>query len=193
MMDMQTLIEEAANGSEAACEALYRRFVKRAYRLAYGVLLNHEDAEEVVQDSFAYAFRTLYRFNSEKSSFKTWLYTITMSRCRNKRRRKLLPTVALADVADWLAGGGPSPEREVAAAGVRETVFAALRQLSPKLREAVILRYFDEMTYREMGAVLGCSPKTAESRVRLAHNALYEILAAQPDALPDGVFGHAPD
>jgi RNA polymerase sigma-70 factor (ECF subfamily) len=149
------------------------------YRLAYGVLLNQQDAEEVVQDSFGYAFQSLRRYDSARSSFRTWLYTITLSRCRNKRRRKWLPTLPLADMVEWLPGREPNPEAAVEQLSIREMVWNALGELSPKQREAIVLRYFDGLTYREMAMVLGCPLKTAESRVRLAHETLYQTLIQQ--------------
>ncbi len=188
--DLPDLIAAARAGDQAACAAIYRRFVRPVFRLAYGVLLDRQDAEEVVQDSFAYAFRALDRYDPDRSAFRTWLYTITMSRCRNKRRRKWLPTVSLAEMAEWLPGREPAPEAAAEQQGVREMIWEALGELSPKLREAVVLRYFDGLTYREMAEVLECPEKTAESRVRLAHEALYRILAEHREALFEGAFGH---
>ncbi len=187
-VELKQLIAAAQAGDQAACAAIYERFVRATYRMAYGVLLNEQDAEEVVQDSFAYMLRNLHRYDSTKSALRTWLYTITLSRCRNKRRRKWLPTVWLGHFAEWLPGGDPHPEAVIEQQSVREAVWSALRTLSPKLREAVVLRYFDGLTYHEMAEVLGCPQKTAESRVRLAHEALYRILAEQPEALPEGVL-----
>lgn len=180
-------ITAACEGNQQACAAIYHHYVRAAYRLAYGVLLNEQDAEEVVQDSFAYAFANLHRYDPARSAFRTWLYTITMSRCHNKRRRKWLPTVNLADMIEWLPGLDPQPETVAEQQSIREIVWDALHELSPKLREAVVLRYFDGLTYREMAEVLNCPQKTAESRVRLAHEALHHILAEQSDALPKGV------
>jgi RNA polymerase sigma-70 factor, ECF subfamily len=177
--DLDELIDAAAGGNQRACTALYNRFVQAVYRLAYGVLLNQQDAEEVVQDSFGYAFQSLRRYDSARSSFRTWLYTITLSRCRNKRRRKWLPTLPLADMVEWLPGREPNPEAAVEQLSIREMVWNALGELSPKQREAIVLRYFDGLTYREMAMVLGCPLKTAESRVRLAHETLYQTLIQQ--------------
>ncbi|MBN1311264.1 MAG: sigma-70 family RNA polymerase sigma factor [Anaerolineae bacterium] len=184
------LLSQAKSGDQPSCEAIYHRFVQPIYRLAYGVLLDIQDAEEVVQDTFAYALRNLNRFDPEKSAFRTWLYTIAMCRCRNKRRRKWLPTITLADIAELPASPEPLPEAIVEAHNTREVIWTALRKLSPKLREAIVLRYFDGLSYREMAEVLNCPHKTAESRVRLAHEALYSILASQHDILPEGVLGH---
>lgn len=182
------LIAAAQEGDQAACAALYRLFVHPVFRLACGVLLDELDAEEVVQDTFAYALRSLARYDPTRSAFRTWLYTIAISRCRNKRRRKWLLTVGLGDLAERLPGADPTPETVVEQRGVRDEVLAALRRLSPKLREAITLRYFEGLTYREMAEVLDCPLKTAESRVRLAHDALYRLLADRRNVLTEGVF-----
>jgi len=91
----QTLIERCLKGEERAFQALYNQNSGMVYRLAFGLLQNKEDAEEVLQDSFDYAFRKIANYDPNKSAFKTWLYRITVSRCRNKRRRKWLPTFTL--------------------------------------------------------------------------------------------------
>jgi RNA polymerase sigma-70 factor, ECF subfamily len=187
---LEDLITCARTGDQAACAAIYQQFVRPVFRLAYGILLDQEDAEEVVQDSFAYALGSLNRFDPARSAFRTWLYTITMSRCRNKRRRKWLPTINLAEIADWLPGTEPHPERLIEEHGVRSTVLEALRSLSPKLREAVVLRYFDGLSFKEMSEVLDCPQKTAESRVRLAHDALFTVLADQREVLLSGVLNN---
>jgi len=183
-------IKAACGGDDAACHEIYEHFVQPVFRLAYGVLLDHEDAEEVVQDSFAYAFRNLSHFDPALSAFKTWLFTITMSRCRNKRRRKWLPVINLPDVTEWLHASDDYTETIVERHHAQETVINALKQISPKLREAVVLRYFDGLSYKEMAQVIGCPQKTAESRVRLAHNALYRLLADHYESLLEGVFGY---
>lgn len=184
------LIAQASEGNQAACAAIYHRFVQPIYRLAYGVLLDEQDAEEVAQDTFVYALRNLNRFEPDRSAFRTWLYTIAICRCRNKRRRKWLPTINLADFGERQASTEPPLEAIAEAQSTREAVLDALHQLSPKLREAVVLRYFDGLSYREMADVLNCPQKTAESRVRLAHNALYNILTSQYSVLAEGALGH---
>ncbi len=156
-VELATLIVRAQRNDQVACAALYEQFVQPVFRLAFGVLLDAKDAEEVVQDSFVYAFRTLATFDPRRSAFRTWLYTIAMSRCRNKRRRKWLPTIHLAEIIEMLPGTDPHPEHLLERQGIREAVLDAMKQLSPKLREAVVLRYFDGLTYREMAEVLSCA------------------------------------
>jgi RNA polymerase sigma-70 factor (ECF subfamily) len=180
--DAQDLISRCLAGDQAAYAALYRVYAGDVYRLVYGLLAHREDAEEVVQDTFIYAMKNLGRYDRERASFRTWLFVIATSRARNKRRRRWLPTISLRRLLQFdLEPAAPDsserpPEGRVEDANRERTLHQALAQLSPKLREAAVLRYFDGLTYREMGEILGISHKTAESRVRLAHEALRDIL-----------------
>mgnify|MGYP001812317871 CR=1 FL=1 len=94
--ELSFLLQRCLSGDEAAYVILYERHASLLYRLAYGLLQNREDAEEVLQDSFEYAFRKLANYDDRKSAFSSWLYRITVSRCRDKRRRKWLPTSPLS-------------------------------------------------------------------------------------------------
>lgn len=175
----QSLIDRCLAGEESAYVALYNMYAGMIYRLTYGLLQNREDAEEVLQDSFEYAFRRLDRYDANKSAFKTWLYQIAVSRCRNKRRRKWLPTFSI----NQLTGGEltdretPTPDELSRLTEKQQMVWQALQKLSSKLRETAVLRYYDGLTYAEIGEIVGIPTKTAESRMRLAHKALRKLLA----------------
>lgn len=177
---LQALIARCLAGEELAYVALYNEYAEMIYRLNFSLLQHKEDAEEVLQDSFEYAFRKLADYDPRKASFKTWLYRIAISRCRNKRRRKWLPTFSLSqllpqdDVTDEQT---PTPPEAAMRHAQQEAVMAALARLSPKLRETAVLRYYENLTYPEIGAILDIPTKTAESRMRLAHAALRELLA----------------
>lgn len=179
----QTVIERCLAGEEGAYLLLYKQYAAMLYRLVYSMLQHREDAEEVVQDSFEYAFRTLHRYDPNKSAFKTWLYTIAVSRCRNKRRRKWLPTFGLELAANKADHSQPAPDELVALTEKQQQVWQALQTLSPKLRETAVLRYYENLTYAEIGEILDIPTKTAESRMRLAHNALREQLS-NDESLP---------
>jgi RNA polymerase sigma-70 factor (ECF subfamily) len=181
--DSQTLIARCLAGDETAYADLYGVYAGDAYRLVYGLLGHREDAEEVVQDTFVYAMRNLRRYDPKKASFRTWLFIIATSRARNKRRRRWLPTVSLRQLLQ-IGVELPAPDKsDRPPEGLLEdssrnaAIRAALGQLSPKLREAAVLRHFEGLTYQEIGQILGIPKKTAESRVRLAHKALRELLA----------------
>ena len=175
---IQALIECCLVGDESAYAALYDQFAGTIYRLTYSMLQHREDAEEVLQDSFEYAFRKLDRYDANKSAFKTWLYRIAISRCHNKRRRKWLPVISLSQMTHLEIGDDDTPTPDEAAMLNEEQrrVWEALGQLSTKLRETAVLRYYEGLTYNEIGAILNIPAKTAESRMRLAHKALGQLL-----------------
>ena len=181
------LIGRCLSGEQGAYGELYDLYGGLIYRLAWSLLGDREDAEEVLQDSFEYAFRRLDRFDARKSAFKTWLYRIAVSRCRNKRRRKWLPSFSLDAFTDAYDGrepkdpAAPQPDERAVLNERQRAVWAAVNGLSPKLREVAILRYYAGLPYAEIGEVLDIPAKTAESRMRLAHKALREGLSGLAD------------
>ncbi len=177
-IEIDAIIARALAGDQPAYAELYDRFAASLYRLCYSLLMNEQDAEDILQESFLYAFKNLHRFDSNKASLKTWLYTISVSRCRNTYRRKRFLTV---DISQWLgfelkAPPSEAPEAAVIRRDANESISNALLDLSPRLREAIVLRYGQGMTYREISEVMGCPQKTAESRVRLGHQRLRKSL-----------------
>jgi RNA polymerase sigma-70 factor (ECF subfamily) len=186
MIAHSALIERWRAGDERAAQALYDHFWDRTFWLAYGLLGDADDAEEVAQDTLYYALANIARFDPDRGSFNTWLHTIAVSRCRNKRRG-LRPR--LISLRDWLGWGGdvpdstPDQEKTVIQAETQGEVWEAVQGLSPRLREAVLLRYWAGHTYREMADIMGCPVPTAQSRVRLAYQSLRAALA--PESLTD--------
>jgi RNA polymerase sigma-70 factor, ECF subfamily len=183
--EVESLIARCLRGEQVAYTQLYERFAAGTYRLCYSLVLNRQDAEDVVQEVFVYAFKSLHRFDANRASFKTWLYTITVSRCRNTYRRKRLPQVDITQVfrLDMVVPRSELPEVTMVQKDVQDELLAALAQLSPQLREAIVLRYGHGLIYREIAEVMDCPAKTAESRVRLAHNRLRSLLQPRGRAL----------
>jgi RNA polymerase sigma-70 factor (ECF subfamily) len=179
--ELDAVVARCLRGEQAGFDALYDEFAAGVYRLCYGLLLNREDAEDVTQEAFVYAFKNLHRYDAQRSALKTWLYTIAISRCRNVYRRARPP---LIDIGQLLNIGLPAPNDDTPEAmfahqTAQEAVERALHLLTPRLREAVVLRYGHGLTYREIAEVMGCPQKTAESRVRLAHDVLRGALQGQ--------------
>lgn len=185
--NIQALIDRCLTGDQSGYRALYDHFAAGTYRLCYSLLMNQQDAEDITQDAFIYAFKNLNRFDANKAAFKTWLYTIAVSRCRNVYRRKRLPTVDLSQILQLQipAPNSETPEASLARRNAEDAIQRALIDLSPRLREAIVLRYGHGLTYREMAEVMGCPQKTAESRVRLAHDKLHTILQPTGRAILD--------
>ena len=175
------LITRCLAGEEASYVTLYNTYSSMIYRLVYSMLQHKEDTEEVLQDSFEYAFRKLAHYDPNKSSFKTWLYRIAISRCRNKRRRKWLPTFSLSQLMsnEVTDKDAPTPDEVMVLTEKQQQVWLALHELSPRLRETAVLRYYESLTYVEIGDILDIPAKTVESRMRLAHKALRELLVKE--------------
>lgn len=170
-MDDLSLIRRAVDGDERAARQLFEKYQLRTYRLALGLLGDEADAEEVAQDALTYALLHLRQYRPELSSFSTWLHTITVCRARDKRRRKFLPSIS---IAQWLSMGNqlrdhtPGPEAVTIRNETEGKLLLALDQLNPVLREAIVLRFYADCSYKEMGEIMGCSVNTARSRLRLA-------------------------
>ena len=151
------------------------------WRLAYGLLGNMEDAEEAAQDALAYALLHIHQFDDRRSQFTTWLYRITVSRSRDILRKRRVPTFSLNN---WLRDRQnptdfrPGPEERAEKKENQNSVWDALQILSPDLREAILLRHWSNCTYQEIAEITNCPMKTAQSRVRLAHQKLAHILEA---------------
>jgi RNA polymerase sigma-70 factor (ECF subfamily) len=174
-------------GDQTGYSSLYETFAPGIYRLCYSLVLNRQDAEDVTQETFVYAFKNLSRYDARRASLKTWLYTIALSRCRNTYRRKRLPLIDLLHLFqnEVPAPKSQSPEAAIARRDAKKAVEEALSSLTPPLREAIVLRYGHGLTYREIAEVMRCPAKTAESRVRLAHERLRSMLQEEGRGLLD--------
>lgn len=182
MIDTQHLIEKWLEGDENSARLLYDQNRDRVYRLAYGLLGNAQDAEEVAQDALTYALVNIDRYDAGRAKFSTWLHTITVSRSRDKHRRKRF---SLTSLTEWMQQGEdfadntPSPENQLDSAMHATLVMQAVDQLKPQLREALILRYWAGHSFAEMAKIMGCPLGTAQSRVRRAFEQLRKQLTPQ--------------
>ncbi len=179
MSDMETdLLTRVRAGEEQASAELYAEHYPAVMRLCLALLSDVSDAEEVAQDSFVYALRNIARYDPKRAAFRTWLFLIAVSRCRNKRRRRVLDILPLTAAALSQAATTREVEQALAARGLRVQLWGALQELPVDLREAVALRYLGGLRFREIGEVAGCNDKTAQSRVRLGVERLRRSLLA---------------
>lgn len=186
MSDMENdLLARARAADEQASAQLYAEHYPAVMRLCLALLGDVSDAEEVAQDSFVYALRNLHRYDPRRAAFRTWLFLIAVSRCRNKRRRRVFDLLPLSAAALSQAATTREVEQALAGRGVRLQLWQALQDLPVDLREAVVLRYLGGLRFREIGEVAGCNDKTAQSRVRLGVERLRRTLTA------DEAFGEA--
>jgi len=180
MANLDVLIERWRAGDQHAAEAIYNLHRDRTFRLAYALLGNTADAEEAAQDALAYALLHINRFDERRSQFTTWLHMITVSRSRDLLRKRHIPAFSLSALLTHRQvpqDPGPGPEQTAEKSEVRSIVWEAVQALNPLLREAIVLRHWGGHTYQEIAEIVSCPMKTAQSRVRLAHQKLAQTLS----------------
>jgi RNA polymerase sigma-70 factor (ECF subfamily) len=162
-------MERARRGDVAAYEELVRRFEEVAYRTAYLVCGDADEARDATQEGFVRAWRALPTFRSGAEP-RPWMLRIVANSARNWRRgssRRTAMGLRLAE--DPLSGGAaPSPEGAVLAAERREALLAALGRLSVDDRLVIGLRWFVELDEASMAAALDVPRGTVKSRLSRA-------------------------
>ncbi len=177
------LVRRVRRGDEAAFHELVNRHAKGLFGLAFSLVGNAADAEDVLQETFLGAFRGLRAFRG-RSSVKTWLSRIVVrqaARCRRSRRiHKMVSIDSLSDASRSVLRTAEiaSPTGGL---DIRMDVLAMLETLSPEHREVIVLRELQGMSYEEMAEVLGVPRGTVESRLFRARRTLRERLS---DYLP---------
>ena len=162
-----TVLARARKGDSDAFRELVEQHSRSAFRLAYRLTRNEQDAEDVVQEGFLRAYRHLGRFEA-RSHFGTWLYRI-VANCavEHVRTRLSRQTRAPMDPIDNLtpASESPGPDRLAESSNVRERVDAALDGLSPLERAAFTLRHDEGRSIDEIGHTLGLGKSAAKHAV----------------------------
>ena len=140
-----------------------------AFRTAYLLAGNAEDAQEAAQDAFVKAYRALGRFR-RGAPFRPWLLKIVSNEARNRRRsagRREALTLRVAGGAGP-ADAAPSPEAALLSAERRDELLTALNRLREEDRTAIACRYFLELSEEETADALGCKRGTVKSRLSRA-------------------------
>ena len=181
------LVARAARGDCAALDELFRRHRDHAYRVAYRLLGNSEDALDALQEGFIKALTHLHGFE-RRSSFKTWLLRVVSNAAldlgRQRRRREKL-SVEASNRATSESGRTPEhsdPCREAEESDLRTAVAEALMMLPESQRRTFILHVDGGMSYREVADTMGISIGTVMSRLFYARQKLRGILASRVQA-----------
>lgn len=153
------LIEQIKNGDENASEKLIKRYYTSILRYCRWHCSNLEKAEDLTQETFFKLFKNLSQYAGK--NFKSYLYTIANHLCIDESRR-----------AKWLSLEWESDKNlakecnEIIQIENREEIYSLLKNLSPEQKEAVLLRFGEQLSYLEIAKVMGCTMRTAQSRVR---------------------------
>jgi len=183
------LIEACQSGDREAFRELFDAHKDRVWAVALRFTGDESAARDVTQQVFLKLFTSIAGFRHE-SNFKTWLYRLVANECMDefRKRRRLVSLdffrpasgderdedCGAIETKDWRQE--PLQEERLARLEVSEAVLAALAQLKPKLRMAIALKYFEDLSYEQMAEALGCSAGTVASRLNRGHKALAQKL-----------------
>lgn len=159
-MSDDELIDRIKSGDEAAAEELIDRYYTAILRYCGWHCSNQEKAEDLTQETFLKLFRSLPRYKG-KNKFKSYLYTIANRLCIDESRK--MPFYSLEDAAEIA-----DAKNEIAQVEHREEIERLLSVLSEVQREAVLLRFGQQLGFAQIAEVMGGSRRTAQSRVRNA-------------------------
>jgi RNA polymerase sigma-70 factor, ECF subfamily len=189
--DESSLIYDLRAGAGAAYEQLIERFEQPVFNLVSRVMDDPADAADVVQEVFLKVFRNIGSFRRD-SSLKTWIYRIAVNEARNHRRwfnRHRRREVGLEaepgetqGYRDWLPDPGRSPYETALDHETQALIEAALANVNPKFRAALVLREMEGLSYEEISEILDISLGTVKSRILRGRDALRKQLAERLEA-----------
>lgn len=176
------LVREIRAGSSVAFEQLMRRHERLVFKIAYGFTGDTDSAMDVTQNTFLKVHSRLASWRRE-GNLKNWIARIAANEAMNwSRARSRRPMTTLDEEA--FLQPDPSAENQVGDRETRETLARALACLNPRQRLAVVLRYFQGMSTREISAVLECSEGTARNLLFRSLGKLRGVLATTTEVLP---------
>lgn len=187
-MNDRTLVEKCKSGDESAFAKLVDRYSSRAYQVAYGVLGNSEDAEEVAQDAFVRIHRAMPNFRGD-CEFGTWLYRIALNLARNKYRWNKVRGSRVNFSIDAPLDGDEAegrrfevpdesmtPDKKSELEELKRRLAEEMEKLPEAFREILVMRNVQDMSYEDMAKALGCQMGTVKSRLARAREELKKRL-----------------
>lgn len=170
----ENLVRRVGQGDPAAIQAMVARKLPRMLALAYRMLGDLAEAEDVAQEAMLRAWKQAPKWKPGQAKFDTWLHRVGLNLCYDRlRRRREVPTDAPPDRPD----DGPAPDRGLIAVQTGARVEAALAHLPERQREAIILCHYQELTNIEAASLMSVSVDALESLLSRGRRGLRQTLA----------------
>jgi len=185
---VNALVRRCVAGDAAAWQEIVQQYHRRIYNICYRFSGSPDDASDLTQEVFIKVYRTLSSFDGTRAGFMTWVTTVTrnllVDHFRKGKYDRITDSLEATPgnqedgltVGEQLEDHSPSPEEQVQSQQTRKMVQTALQQLSPELREAVILRDLQDMDYKEIALVLKIPEGTVKSRINRGRTELARLL-----------------
>ena len=191
----KNLVELSAGGDINAFETLIQTHQKKVYNIALRMTKNHEDAQELAQDTLVRAFTAIKKFRGE-ASFSTWLYRIAMNVCTDFLRKKNKAVVISMEQGAvgsenehpiQLPEEGPGPEEQSEKRQLKQLIRSAMDSLSVEHRQVLVLRDLMDLSYKDIADSLDVSEGTIKSRINRARESLKQVILKKPELFQDYV------
>jgi len=174
----EQIVEQALAGDAEAFGEIVRRWERRIYSLAYGMLGREEEARDATQETFLAAFRGLRNFRGE-AKVSSWLHRIAVNQCITRQRRaRVRSETALEDETDYdgatedgsslFTAAAESPDMTAESRERTEVVRRAVNALPHELRQVILMKEFEELTFQEIAQSLDLPLSTVKSRLYTA-------------------------
>jgi len=173
--DEPALVERVRRGDPAAFDALAGRYTRRAFAVAYRLLGNREDAEDLVQDAFMAVLQKIDSFERGRA-FAPWFFRILVNRGLNARKSRALRTTD--EIPAAAAAAGASPERHAEQTELRDRLRTAMAGLPERQRVIVELFELEGFGGTEIAEILEIADGTVRWHLHEARKALWQALAA---------------
>ena len=179
-------IEACQRGDSDAFRLVFEAYRDRVYSIALCFFDgNQATAKDIAQDVFLKLMTTISQFQ-KRSEFSTWLYRLVTNACLD-RKRALKRLLFFGNARDLdFTGRHASLEDKYMQLEAERSVRKVIAGMKPKLRMTVLLKYFEDLSYGEIGEILGCSSGTVASRLNRAHQILARKLAHLRGGLASG-------
>jgi RNA polymerase sigma-70 factor (ECF subfamily) len=168
-------VRECLAGDPQAFAALVERYEKPVYNVALRMLRNSEDARDIAQSVFMKAFQNLSNYDPQYK-FYSWIYRMAINESLNVLRVRGRND---GPVDERVAEDSAGPSELLADDQRREVVLEAVSRLKPEHRAVIVLRYFVDSNYEDMGEILGIDAKTVKSRLYTARQLLKDQLSSR--------------
>jgi RNA polymerase sigma-70 factor (ECF subfamily) len=185
----QNLVQRVQRGDKVAFEMLFTKYQRRVSRLVARFVRSEAEVEDIVQESFIKAYRALASFRGD-SAFYTWLYRIAVNTAKNHLVSASKRPISLSQFEknddddfqeDIFMSDAATPESELITKQIAETVNKSMNELPADLREAIMLREIEGMSYEDIAEAMGCPIGTVRSRIFRAREAISEKIKPMLD------------
>jgi RNA polymerase sigma-70 factor (ECF subfamily) len=185
----QNLVQRVQRGDKVAFEMLFTKYQRRVSRLVSRFVRSEAEVEDIVQESFIKAYRALASFRGD-SAFYTWLYRIAVNTAKNHLVSASKRPISLSQFEknddddfqeDIFMSDAGTPESELITKQIAETVNKSMNELPADLREAIMLREIEGMSYEDIADAMGCPIGTVRSRIFRAREAISEKIKPMLD------------